>query len=449
MGKFDSKLFNEQAFGHYVKTVPNTKKNELAKSGAIGANEEARNSLANQTGSLYTRIPYFGRISPETSQNNDGATNITSSNTTTYDQGFITASRMDSWTERSFSKNITAGTDFMANVGNQIADYKMAVRQNMILAMLRGIFAMNTVGTSVAAKSASEFITKHTYDITANAGDSGCIGAATLNSAMQQACGDNKDIFSLAIMHSVVATHLENLKLLDYMKYTDKDGVTRDLKLGTWNGRTVLIDDDMPTALKYSGAGVYTVTIGGTLASGDKITVAGETVTLNSTSAASTSAAATAVVTALGTMDEYTVSRTDAVITFTEKSGYYGTGAPEVSITSTAGTVTAATTTEPASYTEYTTYVLGEGAVTLDDIGDSHPYEMSRDPKTNGGQDTLFVRDRFICGAEGLSFEKPSTLTASASNTDLSTGTNWNVINDGVTAISHKAIPILRILSRG
>ena len=111
--------------------------------------------------------------------------------------------------------------------------------------------------------------------------------------------------------------------------------------------------------------------------------------------------------------------------------------------------MTAATTTEPALYTEYTTYVLGEGAVTLDDIGDSHPYEMSRDPKTNGGQDTLFVRDRFICGAEGLSFEKPSTLTASASNTDLSTGTNWNVINDGVTAISHKAIPILRILSRG
>lgn len=366
MAKFDSKSFNPQAFGAYVDRVPNTKKTELAKSGAVGSNEQARAALNSQTGSLYARIPYFGRISGETSQNNDGATDITSTNTTTYEQGFITASRMDSWTERSFSKNITAGVDFMDNVGAQIADYKFDVKQDMLLAILKGIYGMTVTGNSVAAKAAKEFIEKHTYDITENEGEKAYVGPASLNKAIQKACGDNKSIFKLAIMHSEVATNLENLKLLKYLTYTDADGITRDLAIGTWNGRIVLVDDGMPT------------------------------------------------------------EEVDAVAADESKS-----------------------IEAQEAYTKYTTYVLGDGAIVLDDIGDAVPYEMSRDPKTNGGQDTLYVRDRYICGVDGISFEKPASITASASNADLATGTNWNIINDGKKAIPHKAIAITRIISKG
>ena len=358
--KFDSKSFNPLAFGHYVNRIPNVKKNELAKSGAVGTNEQAKAALSNQTGSLYARIPYFGRIDGSTSQNNDGNTDITSTNTTTYEQGFVTASRMDSWTERSFSKNITAGVDFMDNVAVQIGDYKQDVKQAMLLAILSGIFSMKTTGTDVAAKAAKEFIEKHTFDITGNSGDDSLVGASTLNKAIQKACGDNKSIFSLVIMHSEVATNLENLRLLKYLTYTDKDGITRDLAVGSWNGRTVLIDDGMPTE-DVAGSGENAV----------------------------------------------------------------------------------------SGYTKYTTYILGSGSIILDDIGDSVPYEMSRDAKTNGGQDTLYVRDRYICGVDGISFEKPASLTASASNDDLSTGANWNIINDGSKAIPHKAIAIARIISRG
>lgn len=348
MAKFDSKSFNPQAFGAYVKRIPNVTKNELAKSGAIGSNEQARAALGNQTGSLYARIPYFGRIDGSTSQNNDGATDIASTNTTTYEQGFVVASRMDSWTERSFSKNITAGVDFMDNVAAQIADYKLDVRQAMLLAMLEGIYAMGVEGDTVAAKAAAEFIDKHTFDISAGEGEAAMVGSTTLNKAIQKACGDNKNIFKLVIMHSEVATNLENIKLLKYMTQTDADGIERELALATWNGRTVLIDDNMPVA---DGA--------------------------------------------------------------------------------------------------YTTYVLGQGAIILDDIGDAVPYEMSRDPKTNGGQDTLYVRDRYICGVDGISFEKPASITASASNADLANGANWAIINDGEKAIPHKAIAIAKIVSKG
>ena len=360
MAQFDSKSFNPQAFGKYVERIPNVTKTELAKSKAVGANENARSALANQTGSLYARVPYFGRIDGSTSQNNTGGKDIETTTTTTFEQGFVTASRMDGWTERSFSTAITSGVNFMDNVAAQIADYKLQVKQAMLLKILEGVFNMTTTGATVAAAAAKEFVEKHTLDI--SAAEDGVVNAASLNTAIQKAAGDNKNIFKLVIMHSQVATNLENVKLLKFMTQTDADGIQRELSLATWNGRLVLIDDNMPVVeVEASGSG-------------------------------------------------------DTVV---------------------------------PGYTKYTTYILGEGAIVLDDIGDEHPYEMSRDPKTNGGQDTLYVRDRYICGVAGISFEKPASITASASNDDLATGANWNIVNDGEKAVPHKAIAIARIISRG
>ena len=42
--------------------------------------------------------------------------------------------------------------------------------------------------------------------------------------------------------------------------------------------------------------------------------------------------------------------------------------------------------------TQYVTYVLGDGCISYEDIGARVPYEMARDPKTKGGQDTLYTR---------------------------------------------------------
>ena len=351
MSKFNSKTFNPEAFGTYVSKIPNVNKSELARSEAVGGNENAKLALSGQSGSLYARIPYFGRITAATSQNNDGNTDMTSSSTTTFEQGFIVASRMESWTERSFSRSITAGADFMDNVAEQIGEYKQEVKQGILLAMLKGIFSMKTDGTDKRTAAAKEFIEAHTLDITAEPEPE--VGASTLNRAIQKACGDNKSAVTLVIMHSRVATNLENLQLMKYLTYTDKDGITRDLALGSWNGRAVLIDDGMPVEESADGSPLYT------------------------------------------------------------------------------------------------TYILGKGAITLEDIGDSVPYEMSRDAKTNGGEDTLYVRDRYICGADGLSFEKPADLTGSASNANLSDGANWTVINDGTNSVSHKSIAVARIISKG
>lgn len=360
--KFDAKSFNPQAFGAYVNRIPNLKRNELLKSRALQPNAEIRNLFSSQTTTAYGRIPLFGNLDG-TPLNYDGVTDITATSTVTYEQGVVVVGRAKAWIERDFSEDITGGVNFMDNVAQQVAQYWEEVDQDTLLSILSGIFAMT--GTKNL-----EFVNKHTFDITDKEGNDGqgnplnAVGPATLNTAMQQACGQNKGKFAIVIMHSAVATNLENLKLFKYMQYTDADGITRDLTIGTWNGRVVLIDDSMPS---------------------EEVEAAGEV---------------------------------------------------------------------PA-YTKYTTYALGEGAFSYEDIGAKVPYEMARDAKTNGGQDTLYSRQRKVFAPTGISYEKSSQATLSPTNVELANGTNWTLVNDGNSVganrkyIDHKAIPIARIVSRG
>lgn len=100
--------------------------------------------------------------------------------------------------------------------------------------------------------------------------------------------------------------------------------------------------------------GVYTVTFGGTVANGDKVSVAGVDVTLDATSGASTTACATAVKNAFSGNSTYTATSSSGVVTLTEKSGHEGSGVPVATIESTAGTVDVDTTTAGvASFPEY------------------------------------------------------------------------------------------------
>ena len=94
--------------------------------------------------------------------------------------------------------------------------------------------------------------------------------------------------------------------------------------------------------------GVYTITVGGTWVANETVTVNGTTATVASGSTSTTNVA-TAIKNAMSGDTVYTVTSTGAVVTLTEKSGYYGHGIPAYSTTSVAGTLTPATTTEGVS----------------------------------------------------------------------------------------------------
>lgn len=465
--KFDAKSFNPEAFKYLVDRVPNLKTNELRKSRALAGNPDIRDVFSSQNGTGYARLAMRGLLDGAV-VNYDGETDITATSTKTFEQGVVVIGRAKGWLERDFSYDITGKVDFMQNIAAQVAEYWTGIDQDTILAILSGIFGMT--GTKN-----EEFVAKHTYDITGATVPT--VGATTLNSAIQKACGANKKKFALVFMHSAVATNLENLKVLTFLTNTDKDGMTREIGLATWNGKLVVIDDAMPLTKIVTTAetkGVYTLTISTKGIAGDKISVGGVEYTFHATetsfanktiaikSSAATQAAELKKVLAEQYAGIFSVANTSgqATVVLTQVVG--GTGAvPVVSVTqTTSGTIAASIATTTSGVAEvddvtYITYVLGEGSISYENIGAKVPYEMARDPKTNGGQDTLYTRQRKVFAPFGISYEKVSQATNSPTDTELAMGANWTLVHSGEgnaadrSYIDHKAIAICRIISKG
>lgn len=349
---FDKKIFNGEVFQGYVERIPNPNKTELIKSRAIRPRPDLATAMADQDGGNYLTTTLKGLISNSQTVNYDGSTDISANNTVTFKHSRVVVGRAAAWTENDFSYDITGGQDFIENIAQQIADFWNEIDQATIVHILKGVFNMKDT-------EGAKFVAAHTHDVTTvnnSEGKMGLMDGTTLNTAIQKACGDNKGKFSLAIMHSVVATNLENLKLLAYMKYTDANGIERDLSIGTLNGRVVLVDDTMPS-----------------------VTADGKTT--------------------------------------------------------------------------YTTYVLGDGAIEYTDCGAKVPYEVDRDPKTNGGQDTLYSRQRKCFAPFGISFTQKAMAKLSPTDAELENGENWELVNsatdDGKEYIAHKTIPIAQIISLG
>lgn len=338
MKYFDSKTFNSEVFLKYLKRIPDVKKNELLKSGVLVHNGDLKASLSEQVGGNYVVRPFKGRIGGN-AVNYDGQTDITANSTTTYKQGIVVIGRASAFTEKDFSFDIT-GVDFMSNVAEQLAKFWEDLDQDTLINILKGIFGV------------SEFAKTHVYDA------KGEIGATTINTAVQRACGDLKNAFSVAIMHSTVATQLENLEILEYAKYADKNGIERNITLATVNGKLVLIDDSMPYETK--------------------------------------------------------------------------------------------TDDESNEYVEYTSYILGAGAFEYEDVGVKVPVEMDRDPKVNGGEDTLYSRQRKVFAPAGFSFKIENIATDSPTDEELAESGNWELVSDasGTKKFPVKAIPICAIKSR-
>ena len=349
-GVFDAKHFNAEVFQKYVERIPNPRLTELLKSRAIRPRPELAASMRDQVGGNYLSTPLKGLISGTTPINYDGVNNITAGSTETYLHSRIVVGRAAAWSELDFSYDMT-GENFMENIAEQVNDYWNEIDQDTIVSILKGIFSMTGAANL-------KFVNGHTHDITAitnKEGELGLMDATSLNTAIQKASGDQKGKFSLVVMHSAVATHLENIQILTYRKYNDAEGMQREVAIADLNGRLVLVDDSMPV----------------------------------------------------------------------DTSG-----------------------TNPT----YTTYVLGDGAIEYTDCGAKVPYEMDRNPATNGGQDLLYSRQRKCWAPFGISFTKASMASNSPTNAELETGANWELVKSaGSTTkyIDHKTIPIARIISLG
>lgn len=401
--KFDSKSFNPQAFKYMVGRVPNLHMHEIKRSKALAGNPDIKATLGgSQGGTAYARIAMRGLLDGD-AVNYDGQTDITATSTKTFEQGVVAVGRAKAWVEKDFSYDVTGGIDFMQNIADQVGEYLDGIDQDTIISVLKGVFSMT--GTQN-----EKFVTAHTHDVTEKV--EGKVSATTLNTATNKACGANKKKFTLVFMHSDVATNLENLNLIAHLKYTDKDGIQKELDLYTWNGKLVVIDDDMPTVeqegfyikAKATDAGALEVV------ANDATPTPGKQIKLEDVTPVATT---------------YPTPAVGDFAVFID------------------------------GFTEYTTFVLGNGSIFYENLGVKVPYEMNRNPSKNGGEDTLYTRQRKVFAPFGISYEKKSQASLSPTDEELEKGENWSLVHSGESVaanrsyINQKAIPIARIISRG
>lgn len=392
IGNFNGKIFNPQVFEKYRQRIPNLKMNELIKSGVFQNVNKYKNMMTNQDGGYYIIEPIKGLLDGEV-QNYDGVEDMTPTSTKTYYQGKVVFGRMKAWQEKDFAMELT-GVNWIKDIAGEVAEFYQSVDEDDFLAILQGIFAMSTTDAGNA-----DFVNNHTYEV------SGKIDETTSNNAIQKAMGANGNAIQMAVMNSQVATNLKNLSLLSFVKQVDANGLQREIGLATWNGRTVIIDDTIPT-----------IEVGATYA---KTT----DTTLNSSKT------------------YYTKTGSGANATYTAVTN------PNVANIGDYYEMTKAGTTK------YQTFLLGRGAFEYEDIGAKVPSETGRDPKTNGGIDLLYTRQRKLMSPKWISYTKASQATSSPTKTELATGSNWELVNDGQTTgrtyANHKAIPIIKIVSEG
>uniref|UniRef100_UPI004027CAA7 phage coat protein n=1 Tax=Agathobacter sp. TaxID=2021311 RepID=UPI004027CAA7 len=388
MALFDLVNFNGEVFDAVLRETPNLRMNELLHCGAIVEQSKYASMLPDQKGGNFITTLIKARLSGK-GVNYDGKTDITADERGNYAMGRIVVGRAQAWVEKDFTSDIS-GDDYSAAAG-EVAEFWDDVDQDTLLSTLKGVFSMST-------GEGKNFVAKHTYDISAN--EDGTFGATTLNTGMQVALGDKKANFALTVMHSHIATGLENLNLLEYMKYTDSNGIERNLPLATLNGRIVLVDDTMPTRQVDA---VYTKTT-------DQTVQAGKTYYEQSTK-------------------EYKPvgSPSDNPAT----TGYYEKTAD--------------------AYTEYTTYVLGNGAIEYTNCGVKVSSEMNRNPAKNGGETTLYTRQRKVFCPYGISWKTPTIVSPTAAQ--LEDGSNWEIAQNNESGSAKyypiKAINIMRIITRG
>ena len=228
--------YDAEIFNYDWKNTPDLVLTSMIESGAVVNDSEIAQMISN--GSNFFTVPFYNVLTG-TEDVYNGVNSFTGGGLTGGSYSGVVYGRMAKWSAKSFIKDFNSGADPMAQIVAGVANFWIKARQTRLMGILSAVFGIT--GNAEWTKHITNIVTA-----TTSATDANKIGETTINDACVKACGDNAQDFSLAIMHSVVANRLANLQLLNYSKYTDASGITRNLPIGTINGKTVIVMDNVP-----------------------------------------------------------------------------------------------------------------------------------------------------------------------------------------------------------
>lgn len=229
--------FDEELFLQMWNEAPDPYLTAMIESGAI-VEDPTIAGMIQSNGNHYT-IPFYNTLEGE-DQNYDGQTDIKVDEVGGGFQSGIVYGRSKGFFARNFTAELS-GADPMGHIVASIARFWQKKRQMRMIGITDAIF--DITGTSGHAKTWAE---SHSLDLSVDTGEARTIRETDLNDLATLACGDHKDQFGLAIMHSNVAKTLENKQLLEFWKYTDANGIQKPMNIASVNGYTAIIDDGVP-----------------------------------------------------------------------------------------------------------------------------------------------------------------------------------------------------------
>ncbi|WP_117168867.1 major capsid protein [Paraliobacillus sediminis] len=230
-----SDIIVPEVFTNYVinETV---EKSALFKSGIIGAVP----NLTIPNGGDTVNMPFFNDLEgdPQAIQS-DSAIEVQKISTGkdvarifTFGQG---------WSSEDLAAEL-AGSDPMAAIGSRVGNYWERAFQRILVASANGVFADN------AANDDGDLI----LDVSAEDGTGEeASGDVFIDGA--QLLGDAKGKFSALAMHSQVHSNLQKKQLIEYLPESDID-----VGFGTYNGKTIVIDDGVPVVDGATSGKKYT-----------------------------------------------------------------------------------------------------------------------------------------------------------------------------------------------
>ena len=231
---FDAKYFNSEVVVEAVGNIKDTTKLEVVASAKRRIDAELPLRMPEQKGGNIATIIVHGNLGGN-SENYDGSTNITVGSLTNYAQTVVAIGRAHAWGEEDFQVSIAGYSEMDAQIYH-LAIYQDKQVKKALFSILPGLFAQ---GGALAGK----FETASSVD-----------PEALIDLLVKQA-GDMGDDFDTVLMDSFVAGELAKSKLLDYAKYTDREGIERvNQKIGYWGGKLVIIDDACGTNSGASGS---------------------------------------------------------------------------------------------------------------------------------------------------------------------------------------------------
>lgn len=230
-----------ELFGPYVQQLTE-EKSRLIQSGAVSRDAALDEFLAG--GGLTINAPSWKDLENDADNVSSDVTGTSSPNKIgSADEISVRLSRNNSWATADLASAL-AGSDPADAISNRVASYWIRRAQAAFVATMKGVFADNA-----AAPTATEHVQNDlTHDVSGSSFTDGVTNfsaEAFIDTAVTM--GDSMEALGMIFVHSIVYARMQKNNMIDFVP-----DATQTIKIPTFLGREVVIDDGMPAT-----GGVY------------------------------------------------------------------------------------------------------------------------------------------------------------------------------------------------